>query len=253
MTFSDNGGGNEALWYRNLRIRRRVRRLVYPTNGVGSPVSEGFMLTVDQSPGSQGPPPLTDETFTVGTAGSLTTTFAGYPAPSITNSGTLPTGLSFQDDGSGSANISGTPAADTGGEYPVVLTATNSFGTTTQDDTIYVDQPSAITSSPSTTFTEGANSSFTVTTSGYPAQPTISCTGSPVVAHLHRQRQRHGQHLGNCARRIRWGLRPLDLRVKQCRIACLTDVRSVREGRDAASHDSATDNDASSNDHHPSA
>ena len=39
----------------------------------------------------------------------MTTT--GYPAPTITESGTLPAGLTFKANSNGTATISGTPTA----------------------------------------------------------------------------------------------------------------------------------------------
>ena len=147
------------------------------TNSVGAPVTQSFALTVDQAPGYSSPPPLTSETFTVGTAGSFTAKFTGTPAPGITESGTLPTGVLCTDNGDGTMTCAGTPAANTGGAYPIVLTASNGVGSpSTQDDTIYVDQPPAITSSSSVSFTTGQTESFGVTTTGYPA-PTFTETG----------------------------------------------------------------------------
>ena len=54
-------------------------------------------------------------TFTVGSAGSFTvTTPAGYPtATTMTESGSLPSGVSFTDNGDGTATLAGTPAAGT--------------------------------------------------------------------------------------------------------------------------------------------
>ena len=43
-------------------------------------------------------------------AGSYTVTTTGYPAPTITETGALPAGLTFTDNGNGTATISGTPA-----------------------------------------------------------------------------------------------------------------------------------------------
>ncbi len=51
----------------------------------------------------------------------------GYPKPTLTESGALPTGMTFTP-GSGSATISGTPAAGTGNDYFLTVTATNSQG-----------------------------------------------------------------------------------------------------------------------------
>ena len=51
----------------------------------------------------------------MGAALSLTVRATGYPAPALAESGPLPDGLSFTDNGNGTAVIAGTPAADSGG------------------------------------------------------------------------------------------------------------------------------------------
>ena len=68
---------------------------------------------------------------------SFTVTTTGYPTPSLTESGALPAGLSFADNGNGTATISGRTSA-ANGSYPVTITATNSFGTATQTLTLQV-------------------------------------------------------------------------------------------------------------------
>jgi hypothetical protein len=70
------------------------------------------------------------EAFTTGTAGSFTIKAAGSPFPALTESGTLPSGVTFVDNGDGTATVSGTPAAGSAGTYPVTVTATNASGTT---------------------------------------------------------------------------------------------------------------------------
>lgn len=66
-------------------------------------------------------------TFTEGTGGTFEVSVtAGYPAPSLSESGTLPLGLTFN---AATGLISGTPADGTaGGNYPITFTATNSKG-----------------------------------------------------------------------------------------------------------------------------
>ena len=50
-------------------------------------------------------------TFTAGSAGTFTVTTTGNPAPAITSSGALPAGVTFVDNGDGTATLAGTPAA----------------------------------------------------------------------------------------------------------------------------------------------
>jgi len=62
-------------------------------------------------------------TFTVGTAGSFTVTATGFPTPTLSESGTLPSGVTFN---AATGVLSGTPAA--AGTFPLTLTAANGVG-----------------------------------------------------------------------------------------------------------------------------
>lgn len=143
--------------------------------GVASTPSNTDSFSIDT------PPAITSgssTTFNVGTAGSFSVTTTGTPTPSIGEAGVLPSGLIFTDNGNGTATLAGTPAAGTGGTYPIVITAQN--GTTpnaTQNFILTVSQAPAITSAGSTTFNIGAPGTFTVTTTGSPT-PTLSKTGA---------------------------------------------------------------------------
>jgi hypothetical protein len=116
-------------------------------------------------------------TFTVGSAGTFTVTTSGT-SPTLSKTGTLPSGVTFTDNGNGTATLAGTPGAGTGTTYPLTITATNAAGAPTQSFTLTVNQAPAITSSSSTTSVVGsAMTPFTVTTTGYPTR-TITKTGS---------------------------------------------------------------------------
>ncbi|QGN34369.1 putative Ig domain-containing protein [Microlunatus sp. Gsoil 973] len=133
-------------------------------------------LEVDQ------PPAITSAdtaSFIPGTPAGFTITTTGYPAARITEVGGLPSGLAFQNNGDGSATISGTPAAGTGGSYPIDLTAANGVSpSATQTLTIKVGRPPAITSPATATFRIGSAGTFTVTTSGDPTVSRITASGS---------------------------------------------------------------------------
>src|SRR6185312_5949755 len=96
-------------------------------------------------------------TFTAGTAGSFTVTATGTPAPSLTESGSLPGGVTFHDNGNGTATLSGT--ASSPGTFLITISATNAVGSpATQSFTLTVNpasQAPSITSTNSTTFTAG--------------------------------------------------------------------------------------------------
>ena len=48
-----------------------------------------------------------------------------FPAPVVSHSGALPSGVHFTDNGNGTATLSGTPATATAGTYDLMLTAAN--------------------------------------------------------------------------------------------------------------------------------
>jgi hypothetical protein len=116
-------------------------------------------------------------TSVVGAAFTFTVITTGSPAPALTETGALPTGLTFTDNGNGTATIAGTPATGTGGSYPVTITATNASGTTTQSFTLTNTEAPAITSAATATFSTGVAGTYTVTTTGYPS-PTITESGT---------------------------------------------------------------------------
>jgi hypothetical protein len=140
------------------------------TNSVGT-TTANFTLTVNQGPMITS---LASTTFTVSSAGTFVVTATGSPAAAITESGTLPSGVTFNTS---TDTLSGTPAAGTGGNYAITFTAANSVGSTTQNFTLTVDQAPTITSGGSTTFTAGTAESFAVKATGFPV-PTISESGS---------------------------------------------------------------------------
>lgn len=124
------------------------------------------------------PPAITSAagaTFTVGAAGSFAVTTTGYPSPTLSETGALPGGVTFA---ASTGALSGTPAGGTAGTYDLTFTASNGVTpNAVQSFTLTVDQPPAITSAASATFTVGAAGSFTVTATGYPS-PTLSETGT---------------------------------------------------------------------------
>jgi hypothetical protein len=52
-------------------------------------------------------------------------TTTGAPAPALTLSGVLPAGVTFTDNGNGTATLSGTPAAGSSGDYAMMVSAAN--------------------------------------------------------------------------------------------------------------------------------
>jgi hypothetical protein len=148
---------------------------VTASNGVSPDATQGFTLTVDEAPAITSG---TSTTFIVGQPGTFTVTAGGFPAPTFSESGALPSGVSLDAN---TGVLSGTPGVGTAAQYPITLTAHNSvLPDATQGFTLTVKpltQPPAITSAGSTGFTEGSAGSFTVTGTGIPAL-TFSETGA---------------------------------------------------------------------------
>ena len=99
-------------------------------------------------------------TFQTGRAGNFTVTTSGVPTPSLSESGALPSGVSFTDNGDGTATLSGTPADGTGGTYPLTITASNGISPdASQTFTLTVQEPTTTSaSSVSTSFSSSAQS-----------------------------------------------------------------------------------------------
>jgi hypothetical protein len=70
----------------------------------------------------------------------------GVPTPTIQSVGGLPSGVSFTDNGDGTATIAGTPPAGSAASYPLTITASNGNGSNSvQDFTLNVGPDSSTT------------------------------------------------------------------------------------------------------------
>jgi hypothetical protein len=180
VSFTDNGDGTATI-AGTPTAAGAFSITVTASNGASTDATQSFTLTVTEKPTFSS---ADHTTFVVGTAGSFTvTTTAGYPpTTTLTKSGALPSGVSFTDNGDGTATLAGTPAAGTAGSYPLTVSATNTAGTRQQSFTLTVVPANAspvITSADHATFTRGSAGSVTVTTTaGYPTATTITRTGS---------------------------------------------------------------------------
>jgi hypothetical protein len=99
--------------------------------------------------------------FTTGQANSFTvTTMNGYPLPKILtiNAGCLPAGITFVDNGNGTATISGNPALNTAGPYVCTITASNGDHTAsnTQTFTLWIRPPVVLPPATESAFANGA-------------------------------------------------------------------------------------------------
>ena len=95
------------------------------------------------------PPSITStcpSTASVGDDYACSVTTTGYPTSSLTESGTLPSGVTFVDNGNGTATLSGTPTAGSDGSYTPQVTASNGVSPdAVQAIDLTIDQSPAIT------------------------------------------------------------------------------------------------------------
>ncbi len=174
VTFVDNGDGTATLSGAPAVTTGGVYALsITAGNGVGSPSVQAFTLTVDEAPSFSS---AGEATFTANTLGSFIVTTIGYPTLGLTENGALPTGITFTDNGNGTATLSGTPARGSGGVYDLSITGSDGAGAhIVEPFTLTVDEAPDVTSAAATTFTVGAAGSFSVTTIGYPT-PVLTLT-----------------------------------------------------------------------------
>jgi hypothetical protein len=165
VTFTDNGDGTASLTGTpDAGTGGTYSFAITAHDASDGDATQPFLLTVDEAPSFNS---ANSATFGIGAAGTFTvTTGHDYPAPTtLTPSGTLPSGVTFTDNGDGTATLAGTPAAGTLGTYPLTITADNGVGSAaTQDFTL--------------TVLYGTSTSLTVT----PAAPAF---GQPMVFYAH--------------------------------------------------------------------
>ena len=110
---------------------------------------------------------------------NFSVTATGSPAPTISESGTLPSWLTFKPGKKAGkpGTLSGTAPATSGGSYTFTLTADNGTGTPTTQT--FVLNVLRITSAATANFTVGQAGSFEITTTDTPANPTLTAKGLP--------------------------------------------------------------------------
>ena len=175
VTFTDNGDNTATLTGTPASGSNGSYPLTFTaSNGAGPDATQSFSLIVSQAPSITS---ADHASFQAGSAGTFAVTTTGDPAPALSESGALPSGVTFLDHGDGSGTLGGTPASGSGGSYPLSLTASNGVGPdATQTFTLTVDQDLAFTSASAATFSTGSAGSFTVTVTGFPTA-TLSESG----------------------------------------------------------------------------
>jgi hypothetical protein len=167
------GNGSNTLTGTPTAASAGTYPITFTAKNPSGTVTQSFTLTVT------GPPAISTAataTATVGSAFNFTVKATGSPAAALAEAGALPAGLSWVDNGNGTATVAGTPGVGAGGSYPLTISAANAFGTVTQKFTLTVDQAPSITSAATATATHGKAFTFTFTTIGYPV-PSVTHTG----------------------------------------------------------------------------
>ena len=152
---------------------------VTASNGVLPSATQTFLLTVTQAPAFTTP---ANATFTVATPGIFNVETRANPVAALTKTGSLPGGVSFSDDGDGTAMLEGTPAAGSAGSYSITITAANGItpnATQTFALTIEGSGTPTPTPNPSGTPTPTPNPSGTPTPT-----PNPSATPTPTPTRL---------------------------------------------------------------------
>jgi YVTN family beta-propeller protein len=135
VRFTDHANGTALISGTPRKAAAGVYPLTLTARNKYGAATQAFTLTVTRAPAIHKIPTIRTR---VGAALRRTVRATGYPAPALAESGPLPNGLTFTDNGNGTAIIAGTPAAGSRGRYPIAITATNASGTATRHFTISV-------------------------------------------------------------------------------------------------------------------
>ena len=169
VTFTDNHDGTATLAGTPAAGTGGTYAITFTfNNGVAGNIVQNFTLTVLQ-------PPLftsaNSTSFAPNAPGSFLVTLSGFPAPTVTVTGTLPSGVTFTP---GTLLLAGTPTQT--GSFPLVFTASNGVGSAvTQNFTLSVNGAPSITSANTAMFRRTLGTTFQVVMTGFPA-PTVSVT-----------------------------------------------------------------------------
>jgi Putative Ig domain len=139
----------------------RAAQLAISNDGGGSPQMASLAGT------GTVPPVITSASstaFTVSTAGSFTVTATGYPVPTLSKSGTLPSSVTFNTT---TGVLSGTPGTNDVGTYSLTFTASNGIlPNATQNFTLTVNNPAPVLYSISPNAAQGGDGNTSLTVSG---------------------------------------------------------------------------------------
>jgi hypothetical protein len=170
----NNGNGTATIsGFTALLAIGTHRVTLVATNGVGARAARTMDIVVGFAPVLVTP---THATFAAGSQNHFVVDSLSYPKDSLTESGTLPGGVSFSVHRNGTATLAGRPSLATLGIHNFSVAAKNEFGTSSQTFTLVVGSIPSFGSSNSTTFPVGVSTVFHVTARGSP-QPTLNERG----------------------------------------------------------------------------
>jgi YVTN family beta-propeller protein len=178
ITFTDNGNGTATIsGIASAGTAGRYPITVTASNGVGSPATRAFTLSVTAAASAPAITSARVYTALFGLLFGLTVTTNGYPAPLFSETGKIPPGVYFAGNGDGTATISGVPDRTALGPYTLKLTAANRAGKATQSFLLIIQKPPVIAKVPATTATIGKPMHLAMTATGYPT-PTLTESGT---------------------------------------------------------------------------
>ncbi len=163
VNFVDNGDGTGTLSGNPDSGSGGIYSLTIQACNSGGCTDQSFTLTVEEAPAITSADNIT---FTVGQFDSFQVTTTGSPPPTLNWQNSLPSGVSFVDNGDGTGTLSGMPDAGTFGDYSSTIEACNDVNCADQSFTLTIQEAPSFTSSDSATFTVGVSGTFTVTTTG---------------------------------------------------------------------------------------
>jgi hypothetical protein len=125
VTFTDNHNGTATVAGTPAADTGGTFAFSITSTTAAGSISQSFTLTVDQAASITS---ADNTAFMAGTSGSFTVTTTGYPTATLSETGALPSGVTFTDNGNGTATLSGAPAVGTSGTYDFTISAANGIG-----------------------------------------------------------------------------------------------------------------------------
>jgi large repetitive protein len=149
------------------KTKPAVRHIATKVLSITVPYSDAPVITSAASTG-----------FASGQFDTFTVTALGKPAPKLQETGSLPSGVNFTDNGNGTGQLAGTPAGGTTGTYPITITASNGIApSSAQKFTLSINGAPSIVSAAEAIFTAGSPGVFDFLADGSPA-PTFTESGA---------------------------------------------------------------------------